>query len=256
MSVIKHQTNSTNLACGAFDLTDLRKGAEETLRAARLEAERLVAQARVDAVQIVEVERKRAHTEGLAKGYAKGESDGLEAGARTGHEAARVEWAARFEALSTAYVKELVRWQSVREERLHEAERDLASLAVMIAEKAARTAVAVDDRAVVRQVEAAIALVSKATTLLVRCHTDDYAMLEREMPALLAVVGGNPSVRLERLDSVGRGGVMVTTPEGSVDATLATQFRRIQEAIIGDLPRAAAPDRRVTPPATEHGDAP
>ncbi len=255
MSVIKQQSKSVNLACGAFDLTDLRRGAEETLRAARLEAERLVAQARIDAVQIVDVERKRAHAEGLAKGFAKGESDGLAAGERAGHEAARVEWNARFEALSTAYVKELVRWQSVREERMQEAERDLAALAVMIAEKAARTAVAVDDWAVVRQVEAAIALVSKATTLVVRCHPDDYAILERELPALISVVGGNPSVRLEQQESVGRGGILVTTPEGSVDATLTTQFRRIQEAMVGDTPRTTMPDRRATPQPPPSGDA-
>lgn len=255
MSVIKQHSKGVNASCGAFDLTDLRRGAEEALRAAKVEAERVLAQAKIDAVQIVEVERKRAHAEGFAQGRTKGETEGHAAGRAAGHEAARAEWSVRFEEIATSYMKELVRWQAVREERLHEAERDLAALAVMIAEKAARTVVAADDHAVVRQVEAAISLVSKATTLLVRCHPDDYAILERELPALVAIMAGNPSVRLEQLESVGRGGVVLMTPEGSVDASLSTQFRRIQEAIVGDLPRAIAPERRGTHDTQEGGEA-
>ena len=253
MSVIKQQSTRISTPCGAFDLTDLRRGAEDTLRTARTEADHIIAQAKMDAVQIVEVERKRAQTEGFALGLAKGEAEGRTAGVTAGQDAAHKDWAVRFEALATSYVAELVRWQAVREERIHEAERDLAALAVMIAEKAARTAVAVDNTAVVRQAEAAIALVSHATTLLVRCHPDDYVILERELPALVAIVRGNPSVRLEQVESVGRGGVILMTPEGSVDASLATQFRRIQEAIVGDLPRQSTPDRRAVGESSDEG---
>ena len=143
MAVLKHSTpNARAIAGGAFDLGDLRAGAESALREAKLEAARIVAAARAEAERMRSEARAEGHAEGRAAGFSEGETAGRAAGEAAGRTEALAAHDASFKALEEAYAAEFLRWSAQRDEMLRSAEQELAGISVAIAESILREHIA------------------------------------------------------------------------------------------------------------------
>jgi hypothetical protein len=104
MAVLKHSTpNARAITGGAFDLGDLRAGAESALREAKLEAARIVAAARAEAERMRSEARAEGHAEGRAAGFSEGETAGRKAGEAAGRAEALAAHDASFKALEEAF---------------------------------------------------------------------------------------------------------------------------------------------------------
>ena len=57
-------------------------------------------------------------------------------------------------------------------------------------------------------------------------------VLERALPGLLEKAHLTEGIELVEVDEISRGGCMVSTVEGSVDARIETQLERITEALL------------------------
>lgn len=182
---------------------------EAPLYDARLEAERILAEARAQAERIVadandEAERLRA------KSTAEGRERGLMA------------------------VTELLvgaRAQAARTQK--ETERDLRALAVRIAEKILARELALDPTAVADVAAEAVRLAGEARELVVRVHPDDLAALERGRPRVLERSRAM-QVAFRADERVARGGCIVESELGLVDARLSTQLDAIERALKGE----------------------
>ena len=219
-----------------FDLGDLRAGAERVLREAREEAARIVANARADADR----QRVDGRSEGHARGLAEGRVEGLTAGRIEGEAVGRAAAAAAHNtALTTIeemFAAEFLRWNAQRDEVMRNAERELAAIAVAIAERVVREHVRHDPSVVVREVEAAVSLFSRATRVSIEISPDDEALVSEAMPSLRAALPMGAEVTLSARAGIERGGCVIRSSEGSVDARMETQFRRMREGIVGDGP--------------------
>jgi flagellar assembly protein FliH len=175
----------------------------------------------------------RAAEAGLDRLRDEARREGLELARR---EAA--EEASKTIALETAALAELLRnaARSVEEKRAElvaAGERDLVKLALAIAAKVVKAAVALDRPVVEENLRRAVELTARRRELRVRLHPDDLARIEAYLPALRRDFSDLQSVALEADPSVARGGAIVQTREGSVDATIAAQLDQIERGLLG-----------------------
>jgi len=234
MAVLKHTSLRAGLALGGvFDLGDLRAGAERALADAQAEAARIVADARREAERLRAEARRAGEAEGRAEGLARGLEEGRAQGVAGGRADAHAEHAAALAGLEESFAAEFARWMSARDEAMRIAESDLAGIAVAIAESIVREHVAADPSAVARQVQSAVALFARATRIAVEVSPDDAPLVAEAMPRLSSALPEGAVVSIVASPEVGRGGCVIRSNDGSVDARIETQFRRMREGIVG-----------------------
>jgi type III secretion system HrpE/YscL family protein len=177
---------------------DARLEAEQLIADARAQAERTLAEAEQEAERL----RAKAAAEGRERGL--GAVTELLAGARASAARARAG-----------------------------AERELRALAVRIAEKILGRELALRPEAVLDVVAEALALTGDPRELIVRVSPDDLAALERGKPRLLERCR-SATLSFRADETVARGGCVVETELGVVDARLSTQLEAIERALRGD----------------------
>jgi flagellar assembly protein FliH len=234
MSVLKQTSPRASVAVGGvFDLSDLRGEAERAVVAARAEAARIVDEARREAARLQAEAQRAGFAKGEAEGLAKGREDGLAQGAAEGLAAARTEHAERLATIEHAFAEEFVRWMGTRDEVMRGAERELAGVAIAMAESIVREHVRVQPDVVARAVEAAIGLFARATRVTIEVAPEDAPLVAEAMPQLAAALPEGAAVSIVQRAGIARGGCVIRSSEGSVDARIETQFRRLREGLLG-----------------------
>ena len=112
-------------------------------------------------------------------------------------------------------------------------ERDLVKLALAVAARIVKTAVVLERPVAEENLRRAVELTARRRELRVLLHRDDLARIEKYLPALRREFSDLEAVSLEADPSIARGGVLVQTREGSVDATLAAQLDQIERGLLG-----------------------
>ena len=163
---------------------------------AKTEAARIVTEAHAEAEQI----RDRAREEGRAEG--------------------RAEVAAL-----------ITRARKAVDKRIAASDAEIRALAVAIAERILRRQLGLTPEAVVDVAKAALEEARGRHEFVLRVHPDDVNLLETEKPGLLARLSVSAHILIRADDAVERGGCVVETDVGTVDARLATQLAAIQKAL-------------------------
>jgi type III secretion system HrpE/YscL family protein len=181
------------------------------------EAQRLVADARAEAARIVasaDAAREAARLEGRERGRDEGlaEVTGLLVRARAVAAAARAEAAA-----------------------------DLRTLAVGIAEKVLGRALQAAPELAGDLAATALAAARHQREITLRVHPDDLSAVAAARPRLKELLLRAPDLALREDPAVGRGGCVVETEVGVIDARLATQLEAIERAL-AEAPAGALGD--------------
>jgi flagellar biosynthesis/type III secretory pathway protein FliH len=167
-----------------------------------------------EADAVAEAER-RGHEEGLAAGRALAEAE--------------------LEPLRAALVSAAAALGVARDEVVAVAEGRSIELAVMLAQKILATALEVEPRQLVTVVEGALRRLVDADEVVLEVNPADVALLEAEIGLLDPSAGGPKSIVVSGERRVGRGGCVVRTREGEIDARLETQLERAAEVLRGAL---------------------
>ena len=178
-----------------------------------------VAEPAVPAIPAVDLDAIRA--EGFNEGYSAGAADARGV----------VEPAA--EALRAAAAE----LQALRGDVAERAERATVELALRIAEQVVQASLAVEPERVVDAVRGALRRLVERDRVLVLVHPDDLDVVREHAGALVAELGGIEHCGVEADRRVGRGGAIVRTGEGEVDATLETKLERAREVVEQELAR-------------------
>jgi flagellar assembly protein FliH len=175
----------------------------------------VLAAAHAEAAEI----RERAFAEGYAAGL----------------EEAREHTAPAAEALAAA-AREVA---SLRDSAAQAVEAAAVDLALQIAEQALGAALAVEPERVLDVVRGALRRLLERERLLVLVNPEDLDMVRAGMGALVAELGGIEHVEVQAERRVLRGGAVVRTAEGDVDANLSTKLERAREVLERELGHAA-----------------
>jgi flagellar assembly protein FliH len=175
----------------------------------------VLAAAQADAAAI----REQAFAEGYAAGL----------------EEARDRTAPAADALATA-ARELA---ALRHEAAQAAEAAAVDLALQIAEHALGAALAVQPERVLDVVRGALRRLVERERLVVLVNPEDLDMVRAGIGTLAGELGGIGHVDVQAERRVLRGGAVVRTAEGDVDADLATKLQRAREVLERELGAAA-----------------
>jgi len=177
---------------------------------AKMEADRLLAEAHGEAERLLAAAREEA--ERLAqKASAEGRERGLQ-----------------------AVTELLVGARAAAARARDEAQAELRALAVRIAAKILGRELALDANAVTDVVAQALSHTGDPRDVVVRLNPADLEAIERGKPRLIARVKQARSLTFRGDDQVARGGCIVETELGIVDARLSTQLEAIERALRGE----------------------
>lgn len=191
-------------------LVEAREKAREMLRVALAESARQKAAA-----------DKQGFDKGYAEGLARGEADGLKRST------------AELKGLPQMLDAALKGVEARRVELQRQAEKELVTLAVAIAERIVRAKIAVDPEAIGAIVRDAVAMTTARHTLVIEVHPDDAKAARKAVPALEGRFAEIESVKIAENVSIARGGCVVRAASGEIDATLETRLANIREAVLG-----------------------
>ena len=174
-------------------------------------------------------ESDRIREEARREGLEEGRAEALAQARKSERERLAPELAAARELLEQAA-------GAVRAERAGlaaAAERDLVRLAVRIAEKIVKREVRDPGAIAAGNLRRAIELTAGRRAVRILVHPDDLAALEAFLPDLRRDFSDILDVAIAGSDTVGRGGCLVSTHEGHVDATIAAQLEEIERGLLG-----------------------
>jgi len=200
---------SETIATFAFEQLDAPP--EVSLR----ELESPLAAAQADAQRI----RSEAHAEGLAAGR----EDGLAEG--------RAQIADALGALAEALDGVAV----LRAQTAEAVERDAIELALALAEKIVSGALAVEPERVVDSVRGALRRLVERRRVTVLVHPDDLELVRTAAERFAAELGGIEHCDVQAERRIARGGAVVRTEEGQIDASVETQLARAHELVVAEL---------------------
>jgi flagellar assembly protein FliH len=184
--------------------------AEALLNDAHERARVMIADAATRADSIAEDARAKAHDEGRIAGTQAADRDMSEmlASMRNLVDMARIE----------------------RHKIIESAEPELVRLALGIAERVVHSQIALDRGVVVEMAKAAIERLVDRESITVRVNPADIERMREHREDMLAM-GDVKNVRIIEDQRVDRGGVMVETDAGSVDAKISTQLAEARKVL-------------------------
>lgn len=219
-----------------LDLADLRRQGEKIIQTAREQARALLENAEREKqvrlngarVQGFEAGRKEGYERGLAEGRERGQADAVR---ELGEQLAR---------LSASWQSALDQFERDRADMLDEARADVVELAVAIAQRVTRRAIRFDPQTVRGPLEAALEQVMRASRLVIHVHPDDLRLTQSCLPELAARFSACEHAEVIPDPTLERGGCVIRTPSGHIDASVDGQLERIIQAIVPE--RASEPN--------------
>jgi flagellar assembly protein FliH len=178
-------------------------------------AAEIVQQAHADAGRIAAEAATRGHEEGYAAGL----------------EAARAEIATACNALAEA-AGELAALRASAAERI---EQDAAELSLAVAQKILAAALDVRPELVVDVVRSALRRVVERDRVVVEVNPDDFELLRAEIDGVAASLGGFHALEVVAERRVARGGCLLRTIDGEIDAGLDEQLARAGDVVRNEL---------------------
>jgi flagellar assembly protein FliH len=178
---------------------------------ARNEAAQIVAAAQAEAERI----REQARLEGHAEGYEAGRAD-----------AAR-QCAPAVQALGET----LAQAQAERETVAEQMEEAAVGLALQIADKALTGAITAQPERVVDVVRGALRCLVERERVTILVNPDDLEIVREAVEGLVRQLGGMDHVDVQEARRVKRGGAIVRSTTGEIDARLQTKLDRAREIV-------------------------
>ena len=226
------------------DWNAVRGEASVLVEHAHADAEALIAEAQQRAIELIS--DAAAHAQDVEDAARK---TGFESGQADGQAAAGAELD---EMLST--MRGLVDVARAERHKIIEgAEPEIIRLAMLLAEKILHQQISLDKTVVVSMARAAISRLVNREMVTVRVNPADIETMREHKDRILANTDLEHLRLLEDL-RVDRGGVMMETESGTIDAKVDTQIREARRVLqVDDLPMPVAPseDASLLPPPAQ-----
>jgi flagellar assembly protein FliH len=157
--------------------------------------------------------------------------EGWEAGRLEAHTEVRMELEPAAHALAAA-AGDLVRAAT---ERAAVLEQQSVELALSIAEKVVAGALEVEPERVCDVVAGALRTLVERERVVIEVHPDDAELVRESVDAVAAQLGGVSHLDVQADRRVARGGAVVRTDEGDVEATAEAKLERVREVVMREL---------------------
>lgn len=219
-----HSTIDAELVEPEIDFEQVRADARALVDKASSDGEAILREAAARAKELVERATGRVQ-EIESQARARGHDEGVTAGRAAAHAELEEDVAAMHELI-----------ESAREQRnvvIETAEPELVRLAMAVAERVVYDHVAIDPNVVLENVRQALTRLVGREIVTVRVNPADAEILRKHREGT-AASNDVEHLRIVEDQRVDRGGVVVETDAGTIDAKVATQLREARRALTND----------------------
>jgi len=211
-------------------IVDREKRVEQMLREAatsceimKQEAEKQQAVMLHEAEEQAEAIREEARKAGHEEGAAAGRQEGIEQLRQEQHQILVDANERAANLLETANAE--------KKTYLQQAEQDVVTIAMEVVSKVLPQHFIDVPQVILPLVQKALSKVRDQPELLVHVGSESYDMVLMARAELQSLLEGNAALEIKPDDTLGPGDCVVETPNGNVDARLATQLEQIKKAI-------------------------
>ena len=173
--------------------------------------------------------------ERLGAAAAEARETAFEEGRRAGYEAGLQEARAQAEGAVAALAELLAEVRSGAERRAESLEREAVELALALAEKIVAGTVQAQPERVLEVVRGALRRIVERDVVTVVVNPDDLDLVRDSIDAVAASLGGIERIDVQGDRRVGRGGALLRTQVGEIDARLKQQLERAHEVVSQEL---------------------
>jgi flagellar assembly protein FliH len=170
------------------------------------------------------------------RGFDDGVRSGFEQGEKAGSEAVRLKLEHGLRSCDLM-LKEL---EGLRRKAAGEVESELVELALAVSRKIVQHEVGIAPEVVAGIVRQALNRVEQAARITIRLNPADVKLLSEISPPLTAGRPDAGRIALEADEGISRGGCLIETESGEVDARLERQFQVVEEAFRAEFERGRA----------------
>jgi flagellar assembly protein FliH len=234
-----------------FSFADVEKQALDILAKAESRAKRIVDESEGHIREVTEAHKR----EGYQAGWEQGRREGYEAAKHEAREQAIRDAEAELNQLTAALFEGLSEFEDRKRTLLAQAEAGLVDLAMAIARRVCKRLVERPGDVAAANARALLEMVDHHGDVELRVSPEEHELLNSEASSLMHEIAGLQHANVVADPSVPRGGSLLRTRYGRIDASVARQLDRIAEAICGsraELEQDADGDA----PAGDDGDRP
>ena len=206
-------------ARAAFDFAQLAPPAPSerppSVHEASSLAAAILARAEADAARV----REEARSSGFAEGFATGQAEAR----------------AQLEPAAAALGDALAGVRDLRERSADAVERHAVDLAIQIAEKVLAGTLAIEPDRVLDVVRGSLHAIIEREQVVVQVNPDDLELVRATATDLAASLGGMEHLEIQQERRVPRGGALVRTSLGEVDARISTKLEKARAVVEAEL---------------------
>ena len=212
-----------------FSFERLEDKARGLLEDARHEAARILAEAEEQGQRRAEEIKAAARPEGIEQGRREAFDKARAEAQRVTRDEARNTYAK----LNQALTQSLVDFDANKRRLLALAENGVIDLALAIARRICKHQAGVSSETARANAAALLEMVKHEKDAVLRLNAEDLETVKVALPQLLSSVQHCEHVEIVADEKVSRGGCVLQTRDGTIDATLETQLDRVAEALRG-----------------------
>lgn len=150
-------------------------------------------------------------------------------GKQEGKQEGKKEAEKKFNQTTQALAKALEEISSLRWSILNNSKYDSVRLIMIIVSQVIKVEVAEKENIILQAVERALQAAVQSEEYRIKINPEDWAVITANKHLFVASMSGLKNIIFESDDQVGRGGCIVESDKGMVDARIETQLEKIQE---------------------------
>ncbi len=205
-----------------------RETAATIVDTAKAEAEAIKKAASLEVTSV----REKAYKEG----YAMGEEKGIATGEKQGLHEASLDWQNLMQE-SESLINEL---QTSRMGILKASEEEMLKLVIAFARTVIKVEPLSQPEIILKNIDQALNRVSEVDKIVMRINIKDKSMCQAHKDQFLARLGSVSELRIIEDPTMSPGGIKIETGVGTIDATIESQTRELERALIGKLRKKLA----------------
>lgn len=192
------------------------------IEAAKREAEEIIHQAKVEAEKEAQSATEKRN-EIKKEAYKEGHQEGLERAFQEGRE--------ELNSIKDRLEKILGETINKRNEIIESSEAQLCNIAIVVARKVVKAITESDQAVILRNISEALRKVKGRATVTIRVNVNDLDLTTRHKDDFYRMLDNIENVNVLEDPNIEKGGCIIETDFGDIDARIATQLDEIETAI-------------------------
>lgn len=158
--------------------------------------------------------------------YTQGFNDGKEEGIKEGKDEIRP--------LIDDFLSISKKISDEKELVIHEAEKEVITLCYLITKKIIKKEIEKDDKVILTIIKESLEFISDETDLVLKLNPEDYNVIKEYEKELISKLKDVKNFKIESDDKITRGGCLLETNSGEVDARLEAKLNELERVLLED----------------------